>query len=343
MRDEAVTLEMLEGSSITADTFVESLVSPGLIESDSTPEGAVHLRFESSDAASRFAKSGIGYLETGPFTVESQQFGRVVLANRGTSALDRIVIKSVTAEAEWRLLHARELDIIPLADARRQTEFQDLDVRVVDIPAVNDIALFFNLRSDTFRDLETRKHFSQIIDPGPIARVACGSVECAVAHEPSDSLPEWNLANSITIGVPAGLPDVVLAAAGVVRQQLGARGVEVEIAHLDSSQLFEAWLDGRADIFVSPLPKVGAGRYQRLLIAVNTDVALEITGQLRARVEENDWAGAESILRNSYLAVPLFEFRNIAVISGSLCGRVAPRVDSWRWIADLRPCMENER
>jgi hypothetical protein len=284
--------------------------------------------------------AGDGFVETGPFRVESETRELTRLARRGSSKIDRIDIVPVSGDAEWRLLHAGELDVIPLVDARQRDEFRGLSVRVLDIASVLDVTLFFNPWSETFASTGSRASFRDQIERGPIALVACGSVECAVddAVPPETTGP---LPRRVVAGVPKGRP-VFLLAANVLRQQLHASEVTVEVRELGVTEYGPAWRDGTVDLYVMPLPRSGPDRYQNVAVAME-DAEAEGVDAFRGAVAAADWARAESILQEQALVAPLFQFRHIAVVDEELCGAVTPESDSWRWIAELHPCSEGER
>ena len=336
------SLESREGRVVTlalnsSPDGIEAAALAGLIRFDGIRSSVaagdrVRVEFTTEESALAFVDAlPFTGVATGPF--REPKIDGVVLESRGTTPIDRIEIVEVSKDDEWRLFLGRRIDVIPRVEAARRLEVNAGTIRIVELETTRDYALLFNVERPAVSRAAVRRAIAHMIDRASLSEVVCGSSDCVVPVDVDSSdapLTEAALRLLVIEG-----ETVAALAASVVRKQLRKAGVEVEVHVEPIQEAWKKWTEGEFDLALAPFPR-GVAKYPAVLALPYTDTAF------RAAVERRDFAKADRLLRSQAPATRLFEIRHFAAIDTKWCGDVTPRADSWRWIADLRPCRKGE-
>jgi ABC-type transport system substrate-binding protein len=287
------------------------------------------------ESALILADQAFTIFDTGPYRLGQQEPGVVHLRRRDARPIDAIDIVETSQQDEWRKLMARELDIIPAAASLYRRELDDIDsIRVFDIPATADVALYMNVRDPMLRDVAVRRAIASMIRRDAMARLACGDEACA--GPAVEGSPDVAIPLALTVSVIES-DATLMTAARALQYQLGELGVDVLLRPTAVANL----VAGDYQLTVMPLPR---GRYGYLGFVSPAPGRPTATGfsdpVLDAAVASGDLAAAQRILDRDLPVTLLFEHRKFAAVDARLCGDVTPSGSSWRWIADLYPCDE---
>ncbi len=331
-----VWISVKEGSALDVERLRESLRFAGMKAARVVDDGTIALTFESAEVAQAFeGNASMTGVATGPFRTLVSEDGRIVLASRHHHSIDQIEILSVSKEDEWRLLLGRRIDVAPRAEESERKRFSGVpSIRLLDIPTTHDHALYFNVRSPRLAAPETRRRIAHMIDRATLSAVVCGSDRCEVAagvDQGMGPLPQQPLTLIVVQG-----ESVAKRAAERLRTQLRRGDIEVLVEVEPMDRFRERGARGEYDLALAPLPR-GKSKY-RAYAASSYDSA-----EFRDAVSRGALQEADRILARDAPATPLYEMKMFAAVDKKLCGDVTPRADSWRWIADLRPCKDGEK
>ena len=332
-------IERIDGRSVAiqvhenedASVLASSLRFRGL-EARTVDANRITATFDDEKSAVFVADLDYPIFDTGPFLLERQEPGRVRLVRRREHPIDVIEIVETSHQDEWRKLMGRELDVIPGAANAFRTELDDIDsIRVFDLPATADVALYFNVNDPSLRDVAVRRRLAAVIRREALARLACGDESCAAP--PVEAREDVSLPSTLTLSIIESDATLMLAARALA-YQLGELGIEIDVRPSSISALVAR------DFQMTIMPLV-RGRF-RFIGFVSSAGAPSVTGfadpNLDAAYAAGDMAGAQRILDERVPVTPLFEYRRFAAVDARLCGDVTPNGQSWRWIADLHPC-----
>ncbi len=300
---------------------------------DVTGPDELVLTLSDAKSATMVTNPAFSIVDTGPFKVDREEPGVVRLTRRSPGRLDAIEIVETSQQDEWRKLMARELDVIPAAASAFRKELDGIDsIRVFDIPATFDIALYFNVNDPELSDVAVRRKLASTVNREALAQLACGDERCAAAPvaSPGDvPLPE-RLVLSV-LETDASLSRT----ASALSYQLGERGVEVDLRSTTIAEVVARDFQ----ITVMPLPR---GAYRFLSFTSPEPGMASVTGfsspDLDTAFARGDLDAAQRALDDLMPVTPLFENREFAAVDARFCGDVTPSASSWRWIADLVPC-----
>lgn len=333
-------LERRSTSPYTAEQLAASFRSPGLVSASATGPGEIEAIFK-DEASARLGADPANHaaFDLGPYRVESQQLGHARLRRRGPGAIDVIEIVQVSSADEWRKLMARELDVMSFSPDLYREQFTGMSsVRLLDIPAVIDATLYFNVRDPALASAAVRRRIAAGLNRPAVARVAGGDPASATAAPVGG--PEEAVALPERLSLLVGQDDsTMLLAASVLRHQLDRLNIAVQIEPVPLDDLTSQVGAGRHQLVLGPLPS-GPRRFGRFL---SPDAGRpSMTGfadpAFDAAVAAADLDRAQAILDREMPATPLYQLRGFAAIDARFCGKVEPSVTSWRWMADLRPC-----
>ena len=323
-------LRRRSGSPYSAAQLAASFEYEGVESSRALDNERIEISF-SGAADLRWVQRYAGF-DVGPFQVDHYSSERVRLRKRADVAIDLLEIVSTSANDEWRQLLAREVDVIPRAPAVVRDQFRGMSsIRVLEMEEEDSAVLYLN----TARvPVDLRRHIAAAIDGKALAASVCGSNQCALADGTGAVDPLAEPA-TVTLDIVASESPHALAAK-VLRHQLAAAGVQIEIREQTIVELVESGKNGDFDVLIAPLTSsderfrsaVSLTRYQ------NPDYD--------AALARKDTATMQAILDRDVPIIPLFEQRFIAAVDARLCGDVVPEATSWRWIAGLRPCRAEE-
>ena len=335
-------LKRLPTSRYTAEQLAASLRLQNLVSARAIAPDRIEAVFTDVASAERTNKWNLAF-DLGPFKVESQSRGHARLRRRGRSAIDVIEIVEVSASDEWRKLMARELDVMSSSPALFREQFANMaSVRVLDIPATISTALFFNVRNPALADAGTRRRIATVLNREAIARVATGNASSArppVKGSPDD---KSDLPDRLALVVVEG-DSTTLLAASVIRHQLGRLGVAIDVTPLPLDDLMSRVDTGSHQLALGPLPKSDR-RFGRFMTPAPSTPSM--TGfadpDYDAAVRRDDLTQARAILDREVPATELYEVGTFAAIDARFCGDVTPNDTSWRWMADLHLCQNDE-
>jgi len=333
-------------SGHSAQELADALRGEGLVSAKAVGEELVEARFRDELAAIASLQDWKTLLALGPFAVEQESEGRAVLKRRGNQPIDRIEIVEVSRSDEWRMLMGRELDVIPRAGALYQKQLAGMDsLRVLDMKPTSWTALCFNVTHPALRDRAVRSAIAGALDRAAIARMACGSADCAApAPPPSEDVALGEQVRELGILV-VDSDSTLQVAASVLRHQLARAGVRIAPETVPLEELVARFKDRRYGLLLGPLP-IGESRYARFLspeAAGHPGMTGFASAEYDAAVAAGDLAAAQEILDREVPCTPLYENRTFAAVDARFCGDVEPTESSWRWMADLYPCGEGER
>ncbi|HKE16692.1 MAG TPA: ABC transporter substrate-binding protein [Kofleriaceae bacterium] len=328
-------------SRFTVQQLASSLRSQNLVSARAIAPDLIEAVFTDAASAERTDPWSLVF-DVGPFKVESQSQGHARLRRRGRSAIDVIEIVEVSASDEWRKLMARELDVMSSSPALFREQFAGMaSVRVLDIPATITATLFFNVHNPALAAVEVRRRIAAGLNREAIARVATGDASSA---RPSQAGTQGavRLPGRLSLLALEGDSTTVLAAS-VIRHQLGRLGVVVDVLPVSLEEFGSRLDSGSHELALGPLPK-GDRRFGRFMTPGPTTPSM--TGfadpDYDAAVRRQDLAQARAILDREVPATELYEVRTFAAIDARFCGDVTPNDTSWRWMADLHLCQNDE-
>jgi ABC-type oligopeptide transport system substrate-binding subunit len=247
---------------------------------------------------------------------------------------------AVDATEQWRRLHARNVDVVPASPASSLAAYAGMtSVRILEYPVTGSVGLSFNVRNPVLADAAIRRELVANIDARAAAAAGCGDPNCV-----SQKSPRLERAG---VALPASLGLLVLASdsiavdiARVVRLQLEAAGVHIDLQLVDIAQLSERLTSASFDVMVGPLPNG-----PNVLHFVRRDAALNLTGWSNDALEEamarQDLDTAMQIVATELPVVHLVDDRQFAAVDAEFCGG-RPTDVSWRWLADVYPCEQRE-
>ena len=340
-----VVLKRRARSPYTTEQLAAAFRFPGLVSARALGSDRIEAVFK-DEATGKLAvdPENLASLDIGQFRVESQVPGRVRLRRRGRGGIDVIEIVEVSSSDEWRKLMARELDAMPSSPSLFREQFAGMSsVRLLDIPAVRSVALYFNVRDPALADARVRRRIAAGLNRQAIARVASGDASTAAPPRRNGDEPDTALPDRLSL-VTFESYSTMLLAASVTRHQLDQVHIAIEIVPLPLEQLVARMYSGGYQLMIGPEP-LGERRFARYLSPGPNNPSM--TGfsdkEYDAAVGGRDFAKAESILDQQVPATALYELRTFAAIDARFCGDVTPSFSSWRWMADLHPCEDGER
>jgi hypothetical protein len=345
-RGGQVVLQVKEPSGLSAGQLAAALQFEGLEEATVDDRGRVVARLRAEEDATWFASGIFDVVRNGPFELVDDQARPLVLRAREARALDTIEIHEVPTEAEWRLLLSRHIDVIPVAGERERHEFGGIEsIRLVGVAPHFQTVLYVNVRNAALASAAVRARLAAAIDSVAIARVVCGDPSCAAprAFAPEEvARGNEPLPPSVTLHVVAGTMMGMLIAE-VIRSQLRDAGVAVAIYGTGAQEMLALARAGDYQLLLGPLTSEPL-RYT--FFRSGSDAAGTVTGyenpEYDQAVASGDHDRAEQLLARDLPMLPLLTVRDWVAIDGRFCGDVAPRAQSWRWMADLRPCRPGE-
>ena len=350
-----VELNLRPGYS--AEQLAKSLDFDQLVGARAIGDHSIEVELADEATAALYASQRVGNFPIGPFRLDQEGPGWARLVARRPGPIDTLELRALSAGDEWRRIMARDIDVVPLAASLYRDQFVDLgSVRAIDLPATSDVVLYFRASDPVLGSLALRRELAHGIRRRPLAKLACGSEDCAAPAPPGgartslidrDANPSW----PATLGLLVARDDVGFErAAQVLAHQLGQLGIEVIAETLGTSELVRRVQSGDYQMALGPLTR-SPDRY--LFFASFSGQSggqsgdqsggqSGITGyadaDYDAAVASADWLTAQAILDRDVPMTPLYQLRYFAVVDGSLCGDVEPSPNSWRWIADLAPC-----
>lgn len=338
-----VYLTRLSSSPYKAEELASSIWAQGLVSARALGTDRLEAVFESAASAKSSTEPfGLAF-RLGPFRIESQERGRVRLTRRGNSAIDVIEIVEVSSSDEWRKFLARELDVMSSSPNLYRDEFAGMaSVRLLDIPADTSAALYFNVRDPALTDAGVRRRIASALNRRAIASVATGDASSAVAPVAGGADEGVAMPARLTLHVFEGDSTLVLAAS-VLRHQLDRLHIAVDVAPVTLKEWLATLTKGRQQLALLPLPS-GNRRYGRFLSPVPDDPSISgfTDPAYDAAVARGDTAAAQAILDRELPATALYERRSFAAIDSRFCGDVTPSDTSWRWMAALHLCQNDE-
>lgn len=277
-------------------------------------------------------------VESGPFEHDSASSTDtlLVLRPREPAFVDRINIIQMSQNEEWRRLHGRSIDVIPVAPSTFRPHFDEVDsVRIVQLPVESMLALYFNPHDEALVDIDVRRGLVQAIDRASLARIACGSQECGSDVSPGlgavASLPETLSLGFLSTHAPSA------AAASVLRLQLLNIGTELTLHPLSIAELGRHISANEHQLVLNPLPNTDLSR------RFGRDNLFGYDGEeFDAAVADGDDERIRSSLISNVLVFPLHEMRTFAAIDEEWCGGKPTSFRSWLWLADLHLCADTQ-
>lgn len=296
-------------------------------------------------AARQLADDGPA-VASGPFRLESVGERARLEARDDDVEVDAIEIRSLSTNQLWRQLHGGSIDVIPMLDELHRDRFLDMQsVRTLDLPISGYAAVVFLDESGWFSDPDNRSRFAGLIDREAVARVACGRADCAVEddvwafHERTrgrgSTAGELEWPGEVDLGVFEADSSMVLGA-NVLEHQLRAEGIQVEVTSTSSDEIRTG--NHSEGILLVPLASSPAGSGDILVRLGILDEGDRAAGSSGAE-EEDYW---RERFATEIPAVPLYEGRHFAAVDDRLCGGDPDRASSWEWLADLRPCDDED-
>jgi len=341
-KGNTVVLERLAKSSHETAALSNSLKFEGLVQSRVGPDGLIYAVFRTREDADAFGRHEIGAFDLGPYRVANQAEGRVSLVPRISGRQRGIEIIEVAKGEQWKALLGHKIDVVPNLAGLDRHQFAGVgSVRVIDLPGRSHIAVLFNVRNARLAAAPVRRRIARAIDSDAIARLACGDVSCAVRFQAVDAddsaaqLPKRLRVLALSIHAPSML------AAKVLKHQLRKLGIKVDVDAVAIAELGRA-ISGKYELAIMPVAIGDLAAFTTGMIG-----SLNITGYSNpvfdAAVKRGAKAAAMRLLALDVPAVPLFEMRQFAAVDRSICGGRGATSVSWKWIAELRLCDEDER
>lgn len=319
-----VTFRVRDPARFEVATLAARVRYQGLVSVEVTGADVFTATFIDEKTAAHATEPWYAFFDTGPYRLEEVRPDGVRLRRRHGGAIDAIEIFETTRADEWRKLMAREIDVIPYASSAYREELEGIgSIRIFDIPAESDAALYFNVRDPQLSDVALRRRIAASIHRKALARLVCDDERCAA---PAAAAAAGELPAMIELSVVESDSALMIAARGLA-YQLGSLGVNVAIKPTAVAEL----VAGRFQMALAPLTR-GPHRYAGLRLSGFTS--------FDAALAADDHRAAQEIFEQEVPATILFEYRSFAAVDARLCGDVAPSSTSWRWIADLYPCEE---
>ena len=336
-----VVLTTRATSKLSASELAAAMRCKEMVSARAIGERSIEAQFPDDKTAALAVQYDAFGFDLGPFRVDSQDANHIRLVRRGEGALDVIEAQASTRSDEWRKLLAHELDVIPLAASQYRAEFAGVEsIRVLDIPASNSAALYFNVRSALLADARTRRRIASAIHREAIARLACGVASCA---SPTVEPPDEAAAAPQRLSLLVPEDDAPLGvAAKILRHQLFPIGVELEIEPVAIATYVDRQARGDYALALGPLSN--GDRSYGFFLSPSHARGIWVTGfaspEYDAAVDRGDLAAAQTILDRELPATRLFELRSFAAVDSAFCGDVTPSASSWLWLSELYPCEE---
>ncbi len=340
-----VVLHRRASSPYEVTTLAAALRCEGLVEANVASARDIRVVFRNEESATAFAQGDAGGFDLGPFEVERQEAGRVLMRARGQTTIRGIEILQMDGGEEWRRLMAHEIDVIPTAAARYRSQLAGIhSIRAVDLPTRAQIGLFFNTSDPALADSRIRRGIASAIDARAVARIACGDPGCAVraAALPNGQLEHPLPAKLSIIGLDT---DTDRLACAVVQHQLRSIGIDVAVELLALDAYKRRGLTGSYQLGLFPVPIAE----EDLFKIFTSDPGGSVLNLSRyanpgydAAVKDGDYERAREILARDVPAIMLYEMRRFAAVDARFCGGEPDSAVSWRWLAELYPCGEEK-
>jgi len=328
-------------SALTAEQLAATVQFEGISGIDVETANTVRIRFH--DAAHCAAFEQWGMLDIGPFRIENPNARPIRLLRRAEAAIDVIEIRDVTTEEQWRLLHGRHLDVIPVAGDLALDKLEGLaSIRTVGIATRSALSLYFNLDNPSVASADTRRAIVRVLDRRAIAAAVCGSPRCDLGAADPPAPANAELPPRLTLTAGPG-NERAQRAVEAVRHQLRAAGIDVELRQVDTTD--------RPQLFDSPSTALTISPWNRTPDSYGWFTSPSTGGpaltgyanpDFDRAVADGDVETAQRLLENDVPVAPLLQLRLFSVIDNQFCGDVTPLPTSWRWLADLRPCAPGE-
>lgn len=316
---------------------VEQLRHPRLASARAVSEG---IEVTLSDAAP--AHLDEFFFDNGPYTTASYDPKKLVLRRKGAGSPATIEVISMSSEdEEWRRFLAREVDIVPAAQAGQVQHLREVpSVRVVNVARPASAALIFNVRAPIFADVGLRRQVAGALRRRALAFAATGGAESALPETENQDMTPFGAGRRIDVVILKAASNLQRAAL-VLEQQLAEMGFEVHLRALDLEELGAVLAKHEFDalLFMGAYEK----RYFRL--AMSGDPG-NVTGYASAdfdkAVADGDDSGAEAVLRRDVPFTPLFTLPEAVAADERLCG-IKPEVGSdLSWLAGVHACAPGE-
>lgn len=311
---------------VLASTLRFAGLSKATVEDDE-----IHAQFESDVVARAFVEAGMGTFDVGPYELERQVKGRVILSRRGARR-DRLEIVEVPVGQQWRRLLAHDIDVVPNTAEIHRSQFSGMaSVRTIDLPVKTAMALAMNTKDKGLASADVRRRLAAVLERDPIANLVCGDAGCAADYwDTSPPQSQVVLPPELELLIFTG--DASFArVARAVRHQLRAFGCTVTIRPVALSELRSRHARGAYQLALIPIPASRAGALKQMRWFYPDE-------ELKAALAANDEAAALARLRDQVPVVTLYEVREFAAVDRRFCGGNPTSSLSWRWLADLELC-----
>jgi hypothetical protein len=312
--------------------------SPGVRTTVVDPAGDLWVEFDTDAHAELATLPSVAGFALGPFELEDEnlQEGWMRLRSRTSAPIDVIEIVAVDATEQWRRLHARDVDVVPASPSGSKDAYAGMtSVRTIDYPVGGSIGLVFNPRRTTLANPATRREIAAVIDASAAAAIACGDPACAAPAFPRHQRSTVNLPAALQLMVLVS-DSVAVDVARVIRLQLEAAGIEIDLARVDIETLSGRIRNGSFDLMIGPFPRGPA-----VFPLVQSNSPMNFIGwssdEFDTAVAHGDKEAAMRILASEVPLLPLVDDRQFAAVDSRFCGGNPVDV-SWRWLADVYPC-----
>ena len=343
MRAEGTRVILVRRNGVPESTedLVRALRGKELLSARALDADRIEAVFADAETATKVAQYAALGFDLGPFELETSSERLIRLVRRGQGAIDAIELVASTRADEWRRLMAHELDLVPDTASLYRGYFAQLaSIRMLENPAADLAALYFNVRSPELDDVKVRRRIAAAINRSAVATLACGDPACASPPVVAESV-DAPVPARLTVLVPEGFSPLVTAAK-VLRHELWRLGLELDITAIDVPAMVDRMVTGKFDVALLPLSTLNH-RFG-FFLSPGHPKAVPITGFANpaydAAVDRGDLVVAQAILDRELPVTLLFEHRSFAAIDARFCGDVQPSTGSWLWVSQLYPCEE---
>ena len=257
----------------------------------------------------------------------------------------KIVVRNVTQDEEWRLLLAREVDLVPVLSPSYLRYLRDVSVRIVPVSTLTPAALAFRVRAPSpTANGDLRRAISRGILRQALVESIDGNQAEAVKMDEDRGEARRGLER---LGIHAGARrslrlffDESVAdfrrVALVIEQQLAPLGIVLDIQALGFDALLDALEKGNFDMI---LHRVGLEKryWSWLRAAAGYD-----SPKFKEATEQGDDAAAHTILEWDLPLTPLYLMHEGVVLDNYFCGAAPMTVTDLSWLAAVHPCKPGE-
>ncbi|HEX2573989.1 MAG TPA: ABC transporter substrate-binding protein [Polyangia bacterium] len=257
----------------------------------------------------------------------------------------KIVVRNVTQDEEWRLLLAREVDLVPVISPSHQRYLVDVPtVRIVPVRTPTPVALAFRVRAPApTAQVDLRRAISSRIVRQALAESIDANLAEPVKMQEDRDEARRSLerlgghvgARHLRLYFDEAVADLQRVAL-VIEQQLAPLGIVVDIQALRSDALLEALKKGDFDML---LHRVGFEK--RFWPWLPRATGYE-SPEFEAAVGRGDDAAARAILEQDLPLTPLYLFHEGVVLDNYFCGATPITVTDLSWLDAVHPCKPGE-